>query len=85
MSLSPTTHMHYGVHMNKYDFYDHEKAEQLRSEHCKKGTDLLKRFYNAKQNGNQKDIERARKALIKHRADGEQMKELTEEAGFYWY
>ncbi len=71
--------------MNKYDFYDYDKMEELRDGYHKTGVDLFRRLYNAKEKGNQRAAERARKALVKHEAKGKKMKERAEEAGFYWY
>ena len=30
----------HGVHMNKYDFYDYDKAEEVREQYCRKGLDI---------------------------------------------
>lgn len=74
--------------MNDYEFwnfYDYEKAEEIRANHCKKGMDLVRRFIKAKEKGNPQAIKRAVKAMAKHKEDGEQMKAWADETGFYWY
>jgi putative hemolysin len=71
--------------MSKYDFYDHEKAEKLREEYSRMMMDIYRRYHAAKEKGNQLGMERAVKALRKHKAKGEQLKEWAEEAGFCWY
>lgn len=71
--------------MEKYDFYDYDKAEKLREQHCKMGISLYRRLFKAKEKDDHDALEKVRKAMAKHKEKGEQMKKWADEAGFYWY
>lgn len=67
------------------NWYNHEEIEELRRQHSKRLLDLTRRLIEARKKENPLAVEKARKAIAKHRAKGEKMKAMAEESGFYWY
>lgn len=75
----------YGVHMNKYDFYDHEKVGKFKEERSEKLMRLYRRCLKAKEKGDMEAKEKIMLSIIKHKAAEEEYKKSAKEAGFYWY
>lgn len=74
-----------GTQMDKYDFYDHEKVQELINQRARKYMDHVKRWLAAKEKGNDKAKERAIKAMRKHKEQDEKFKIMAREAGHYWW
>jgi hypothetical protein len=74
-----------GTKMDKYDFYDHEKLQELINQRARKYMDYARRWLVAKEKGNDKAKERASKAMRKHRQEDEKFKIMAREAGHYWW
>ncbi len=75
----------HGVYMNKYNVYDFDKAEEIRDDYYKKSIDLYKKLFEARENGDEKAIKKAMRALVKHRAKEKGLKELAEKSKVFWY
>lgn len=71
--------------MDDCDFYNYEKVEQLRSERARKYIDLVKRWHDAKENGNEEGKKKAFKAMSKHSVVDEKLKKKAEAAGYDWF
>jgi len=71
--------------LNAYDFYDHEAMEKLQESRAKKHIELFKKWYKAKEKEDKQATKKAIKALNKHKAQDEILKEKSQETGYYWY
>lgn len=47
--------------------------------------DLAKRWYSAKEKGNEDSMKRALKAMSKHKEEDEKLKKKAEAVYHYWY
>ncbi|MEN9343251.1 MAG: hypothetical protein RLZZ453_38 [Chlamydiota bacterium] len=71
--------------MDKYDFYDFEKVEELKNQRARKYMDYVRQWLAAKEKGNDKAKKRALKIMRKHRDQDEEFKMMAREAGHYWW
>ncbi len=71
--------------MYDYEWCDYKKVEAFYNERCRKYMGLSKRFIKAKEKGDKEGVERASKAILKHRDENEKFKERAKESYFYWY
>ena len=71
--------------MDKYEFYDYEKVENLKNQRARKYMDYVRRWLSAKEKANDKAKERAIKAMRKHQEQDEKFKMMAREAGQYWW
>lgn len=71
--------------MDKYDFYDYEKVENLKNQRARKYMDYVKRWLTAKEKGNDKAAESVFKSMKKHKEQDEKFKIMAREAGHYWW
>ena len=47
--------------------------------------DLVRKWHNAKESGNEESMKKALNAMSKHKEADKVFKEKAEEAGHYWY
>lgn len=71
--------------MDKYDFNDHEKVENLKNQRARKYNGYVSQWLAAKEKGNDKAKERAIKAMKKHKEQDEKFKIMARETGHYWW
>lgn len=68
-----------------YDYYDYDAMEKLHESRSKKYMNLFRRYYNAKEKGDEQAMKKAIKAISKHKTQDEKIKEKCRESGYYWY
>lgn len=71
--------------MDDYDFYDYEKVQKLQNERARKYMDLVRKWHDAKEKGDEEAMKKAAKAMLKHKDADKVLKEKAEKAGYYWY
>lgn len=68
-----------------YDYYDYDAMEKLHESRNKKYMKLFKRYFNAKEKGDEAAMKKAVRAMSKHKAQDEKLKEKSQQSGYYWY
>lgn len=71
--------------MNKYDFYDYEKADRFRTERSRKYIALVKKWHDAKEKNDEVMKRKAIEDMSKHKKQDEKYKAMAEEAGYCFY
>lgn len=70
---------------DEYQYYNYDDYEKLYLERSRKLMDLVRRWYNAKEKGNDKTMEITFQSIKKHKAKNKELKEKAKKAGFPWY
>jgi hypothetical protein len=68
-----------------FDWYDQDKVEKLNQSRAKQWIKLYAKLKEAKKNGEEKALIKAREAFRKHEAETRDLKAKATEAGTYWY
>ena len=68
-----------------FNWSDHEEIAKMHEKHSSQKMEIFKKMHDAKKNGDEKELVKLKRALLKHEIKGEEYKEKAEAAYYHWF